>query len=416
MKRILSILALALVLASCGKNDFHIGKTFNENDLLGIWALTTYVTDDYSVYQDMPVATEFTADHKGVQRAFNDIDEFCWSLSGNSLSLAWTNGNPAADFELLEMGKERMSYLSYWGSPVPYHEYYVNISRLLPGTWKVVMPGFADYIVNIDSSGNSTWQNVEGGSLMSVDWSLKTSNETPYAIIQLDGVNVSFDDTYHILSASASSLVANNKNNGYVYFYKISGRLKFNDSDLFGIWVCTKMIASDGDTSYDRPLTHTFAADHTGNSRYYVSPYNYSWGLADDRLVFSNENMPTVRINSLDGLHLCTTEEEEGSSYYLYFSKLDKLLTGNWKVIWGGDPLYNVTISADGTSKWQDLSAKETYSYNWKLSSSDDFYNPVLLFENELGSGLFVIWSASDDVLVTTIHRSSDIDVKFIRE
>ena len=92
---------------------------------------------------------------------------------------------------------------------------------------------------------------------MSVDWSLKTSNETPYAIIKLDGVNVSFDDTYHILSASASSLVANNKNNGYVYFYKISGRLKFNDSDLFGMWVCTKLIGSDGVTYYDRPLTRS---------------------------------------------------------------------------------------------------------------------------------------------------------------
>ncbi len=220
MKRIFSILCLALVLFSACKKDKEKGAKFSIDDLMGLWACTEHFGMDGN-------ESPYTAQNTSFQCNVNELIHFAPYYGDGS----WTYKNLKFDGDklILDEGEEwemKLQIIKLDGKHLTWHqlyeddivkESYLNIPKILPGTWKFSWLN-AWYIVTIDESGASVWKKNGTADAGSYDMNV---------IILEDKIAIAFGDYnssnpsgwYDILtltSVSEDRLEATNKDNGPV--------------------------------------------------------------------------------------------------------------------------------------------------------------------------------------------------------
>ena len=184
----------------------------------------------------------------------------------------------------------------------------------------------------------------------------------------------------------------------------------FDEKDLIGRWACTKVVHSDGTADLNPQFAYLFNADHTGEVRYWGTPYAVSWKLEKGAKLTMRQGDGTtwspMIIGALDGLHLFYTQE--GSSFY--YTNMEKLLPGSWSVKIGS-VTYTVTIDKSGTSTWKQSGGAELGAHTWSLGFDES--RVVFKVTGPKINDDFKIWTVSDDQLDALDNTSTN--VKFTR-
>ena len=163
---VLAVLGLALGGISCKKDKDKDSITFNENDLIGYWACTK--CDDYT---NPEYSFSVSADHSILIKSGDSYTrEGSWAIEGNKLVLSGEDFE-GWDVTLKELDGKHLVWDANRGIDALYHESYTNISRVLPGTWKISWLN-AWFIVDISDSGSSTWKQSGIEALQTYDWKL----------------------------------------------------------------------------------------------------------------------------------------------------------------------------------------------------------------------------------------------------
>ena len=184
----------------------------------------------------------------------------------------------------------------------------------------------------------------------------------------------------------------------------------FEENDLVGKWACTKVIHPSGEQDTNPPFAYLFNADHTGEARYWNTPYSVTWKIEKGAKLTMRQGDGTgwtdMIIGALDGLHLFYTQD--GSSNY--YTNIEKLLPGTWEVN-GGLAWYLVTFDESGTSIWKYAGNSDIGTHNWSLGF--DGSRIVIKVTGPQINDDFKILKVADDQL--TAKNKSDTSVEFAK-
>ena len=200
MKRILTLLCLALAFVSCKKEEKE--RNLNESDILGVWFCTEWHSDFIPVDPHMSIVV--TPDHKlGLHFKNDAVHTYTWSFNGGQLAVS---GDPD-EIEALEVivneleGKHMKWTFVYPGNREEAKCAFINLSRTLPGEWAFDSEGMGHYDISIDKSGTSIWTREEQ-TPMEVNWEMDFDDKAPVPYIRVQGVNVDLADKFTVTSVA----------------------------------------------------------------------------------------------------------------------------------------------------------------------------------------------------------------------
>ena len=219
MKRIFGVLALALVFFSaCKKEDKGKDKDttpveetplFNESDLIGYWACYESVEQNGTVTQSPPYAFAAYSDHT-FQYSSEIIHSPCtWEIDGDDLSVEIDGVKKTT---LTQLDGKHLTLKQDWHGDV-YTDSYINISRILPGTWKISLPG-TTYIVEIEDNGHSSWLREGTTDVVYYDWTLDLN--TGRVVVCFGDEGSDWYNPLTLKSVSDDHFEAKNKNDSTV--------------------------------------------------------------------------------------------------------------------------------------------------------------------------------------------------------
>ena len=211
MKRIFPLLIIALALISCKKGE---EISFDENDLLGYWACES-MTSGGTVLEYPPLSflcTSYYGFHM-VKEAV--VYEYTWSLDGNKLTLS--GDSKPHETVINSLDSKHMVWTPGDENPCRF----TNMTRILPGTWKCVMPEYATYTIQIDPSGISDWLQEGTTSHMSLAWKMSINIEGRIVISFNKTSGSEWNDYYTVNIFNDDRLETLNKNNAPVYFTRL---------------------------------------------------------------------------------------------------------------------------------------------------------------------------------------------------
>ena len=171
MKRILWVLALALVLFSACKKKQPTG--FSEPLVVGYWVCTESDCNGTKTYNP-PLYVRASKDHK--IRFYEGSYEhgWYWELKGDKLIV--TSGTDCPEITLKSLDNIHLSWEKDWFGE-HYVESYTKIGALLPGNWRVTHNGIGYTVIikadDIDS-GTAIWKKNDAGSMLSYNWSMSS--------------------------------------------------------------------------------------------------------------------------------------------------------------------------------------------------------------------------------------------------
>lgn len=198
MKRILTLLCLALALVSCKKEDKE--RNLNESDILGVWFCTEWHSE--GIDGDSRVSIVVTQDHKMDLRFPNEpIRTRNWALNGNQLEIDREESPVAPAIIVNEIDGKHMKWTIVYPNEEKAFCTFFNLSRILPGEWTFDSEGMGSYDMSIDASGTSSWTR-EGETPMEVNWEILFVTNDPIPHIRILGVNVDLTDTFTVVSVA----------------------------------------------------------------------------------------------------------------------------------------------------------------------------------------------------------------------
>ena len=183
MKRIFTILCLALVIGACDKNKDKENAPFKINpyNLVGVWACTEHIALDG---QNSPYVAEHTALIISINSITYQAPYFgggTWEagiqVEGDKIQASDDDGNKML-FEVKSLDGKHMTWHQYPDENETEYakESFINVTRILPGKWKIQYPdGYT--IATIDAKGSfvEEYETPEPFS-MECEWLLDISN------------------------------------------------------------------------------------------------------------------------------------------------------------------------------------------------------------------------------------------------
>lgn len=198
MKRILTLLCLALALVSCKKEDKE--RNLNESDFLGVWFCTEWSSE--TIVGDSRVSILVTQDHKLDLRFPNEpVRTLNWALNGNQLKIDRGESPFVPAIIVNEFDGKHMKWTIVYPTEAKAFCTFFNLSRILPGEWAFDSEGMGHYDISIDKSGTSIWTREEQ-TPMEVNWEILFVTNDPIPHIRILGVNVDLTDTFTVVSVA----------------------------------------------------------------------------------------------------------------------------------------------------------------------------------------------------------------------
>ena len=394
MKRTLFLLSLSLAFFACTKNNLGDSARSPEKDLVGVWFETrNAVCPDNHVEYSNSCSIQLLSDHSGIYRyGDNGITNLSWQYKGGTLSLTGqgTGNNPIVKYDGTNM--------SLWWNGSGYIQYFLNVSKILPGRWKCTYNG-KPYTVSLDASGTSTWIEDDSDDKFSNKWSLEFQDGLYSPFLKFDGSRI--QDPFLISSATENFMVTN-VGGSTVTFEKIPVQTYFSEDDLPGLWLhSVDFNSSTGAMTNFGDFAFSITSDHKCVWRYFGSENEPDWAIGGDKLVIPGD--PSLTLRSLDGLHLSLREESSDGVYFDYFTNITRLLSqSGWALSWPDqDAWFAATFNEDGTSVWIPNGTGASQNYTWSVGFVADNSRPAIKIRpvsNTYSNNLYIL-EFTDDVL-----------------
>ena len=187
MKRIFGIFCLAALVFCACDNDKDNGKndgpfTINPYDLVGVWACTDHIDPSGEHAPNVASCTSMIVSIK-------DLTHYAPYYGSDNHKFEYESMKIDGDRLILDEGKEtemvikvkdldgkHLTWLQYPDSDDPIQESYINVTRIIPGKWKVNYPdGSTTATIEANGSLVEEYQTEEPFSL-NCEWLLYISN------------------------------------------------------------------------------------------------------------------------------------------------------------------------------------------------------------------------------------------------
>ena len=220
MKRFFILLCLTLALAGCKKKN---SDGFLEAFVVGYWACQEWTGTDGTTLTNPAYCIHPMRDHK-VGVCFEGSENgLYWTLKGNKLYIQDNHreeeANNLAEIDLDQLSERYSSGTAYYANGTRVKASFINISRLIPGTWKCSI-GDKSYTVLIkwdeEDEMDAIWR-TEGASEMDTEIRLSTGNGR--VSLRVDH-NYSTWDSFTISEASDNELITTNSSSLPVKFVR----------------------------------------------------------------------------------------------------------------------------------------------------------------------------------------------------
>ena len=193
MKRFLFLcLALLPLVLSCKKDEIN----FNENDLVGAWVCTEWVTGSNEPLANPDISFEVKADrtsefHSGAA----DNYHLTWAIQGDKLELSGYDSFQKCTLKKLD--KKHFVWILTYDDGKQARASFTNLLQVLPGKWRIESTSYGQMDITIEATGTSTWAKGDADPEI-IKWSLVFGGERAYPHIKWEGVNVDFADSFDI--------------------------------------------------------------------------------------------------------------------------------------------------------------------------------------------------------------------------
>ena len=216
MKRILTLLFLALAIAGCKKEKAQQNTPEQEpsvpiiaDNLIGYWACESMTSTTNDVYEFPALSIHFLSDYGFRMIMASVVYDYYWSLIGDKLILLKDSEPHETRINSLDL--KHMDWTTTNGNRCRL----TNMTNILPGKWKCEKSGHATYFIDIDSSGSSIWLEEGATETMIITWDMGISTQGRIVIM--------FDNVLYTLSKfTDDSLDLLDSSNAHVSFTRHS--------------------------------------------------------------------------------------------------------------------------------------------------------------------------------------------------
>ena len=210
MKRILGVLCLVAVLfTACKKDKANGKKPCSENDFIGYWACYESVESNGTFYLSPAYAFVANPDHTFQYSSESDYPVCSWEIDGDDVKLEIDG---VLKTTLTQLDGKHLTWIQNWMGD-NYTDSYINISRILPGKWKISWQG-EWFLVEIEDNGHSSWTQKGTTPVGSYDWTLYLKKGR--VVVCFGDEHTSWSDELTLTTIADDFLVSTNKGGGSV--------------------------------------------------------------------------------------------------------------------------------------------------------------------------------------------------------